>query len=462
MTRVIDALERVSRVNGRDLKSDRIQYETNVRAIEIHGFQVGERVPALNVSGGLVADGEQWQRALRRVEQGHSAGVSINQVDRLSRNVARGLAWVDSLASAGGVLISGARIINLTNPHERAMFIGELNNAELQLNIYKERSREVMADVRKRGVSNRLNYGYRRNEGEDPTKDPKAFLVDDEQAETVRMIFRMRADGARWPAVIDKLHDLGVRSPSGNEWWVASTLASMVASRVYLGEVKMGEHVTKGAHDRLVSPDLWRAAQSTEGRVFTGKNKSGVAHGLLVCSGCGVALQVQRNGNGRTFYGCRRRHSSGPCPAPVNGDQGKLDAFVDDLVAGALEGAHGLDAVQARKDLTEAVQARREAESDLEAFLSGTKGLSAEIIAHHVARHQDEIARAIAAEDQARAQAKAAEDLPESGDAYRRLPLARRQKVAQALIARITLDPFPPGAGKRGANPADRARVRWA
>ena len=123
-TKTIDSLVRVSRVNGRDLKSDRFQREGNERAIEGHGYRVGQHVEALNVSGGLAATGGQWRQALERVRNGQSAGVAVAYIDRLSRDVANGLAWVDALAEAGGVLISGARVINIANPHERFMLIG--------------------------------------------------------------------------------------------------------------------------------------------------------------------------------------------------------------------------------------------------------------------------------------------------------------------------------------------------
>ena len=463
-TKTIDSLVRVSRVNGRDLKSDRFQREGNERAIEGHGYRVGQHVEALNVSGGLAATGGQWRQALEWVRNGQSAGVAVAYIDRLSRDVANGLAWVDALAEAGGVLISGARVINIANPHERFMLIGELNNGELQLNIYKEKSRETMADVKKRGIANRLNYGYARNGATDPRRDPKAFVIDPEQAAHVRFIFEMRAAGERWPAIIDELHDRGVLSPTGQPYWTTTTLAAMVKSHAYRGEVRMGGHITRGAHEAIVSEQLWRAAQSTATRVRTGKHKPGVAHGLLTCSGCGGPLSVQQGGHGFTFYGCRRSSGQGPCPAPVNGSQAKLDQFVDSLVAEALDGEHGLDAVGAQQDLTATKAAMDTAIDDRREFLKGTRGMDAAVIAEALEALNADVERTQAAYEEALTRADAAADLPESGGAYRRLPVDRRRRVAATLIDELVLDPFPAGAMKRGANPADRIRrpIQWA
>ena len=170
-TATIDTLARVSRVNGRKLMSDRLQRESAGGATEAHGYTVGEVVEALNVSGGLVANGAQWQRALQRVRDGASAGVAVAYIDRLSRDVATGLAWVDELARAGGVLISGGRVIDMTNPHERSALSPSCNMGELQLNIYKEKNREVMAAVKRRGILDRVPYGLARTT--DPADDPK-------------------------------------------------------------------------------------------------------------------------------------------------------------------------------------------------------------------------------------------------------------------------------------------------
>jgi len=455
MSLLIDSLVRVSRVNGRDLKSDRFQRDGNERAIEGHRYRLGRHVEALNVSGGLVASGDQWQAALERVRRGRSAGVAVNYIDRLSRDVATGLAWVDELGKAGGVLISGGRVINLANPHERFMLIGELNNGELQLNIYKEKSRETMADVKQRGILNRLPFGYRRNHGEIEDADPKMLLIDDKQAPTVELIFEMRAAGSGWQAIVDRLHDLGVRSPKGAPYWTPSSLTSMVKNRVYRGEVTMGGHVTRRAHQPIVSEELWQAAQSNKRRIRTGKNVGGVAHGLVFCSGCGLPLQVQRNGTSdRLFYGCRRRSSGGPCPAPVNGVCDKIDTYVDELTATLIDG-EALGVVNAQRDIDKLERTAREAQANYKAFFDGVKGMSSQEIRETLQALEAERDDALSAYEEAR-DAQDDSDLPESGPDYLSRPLVERRRIAHRLIPRLVLRPFPKGAGKRGANPADR------
>ena len=474
-TKTFDSLIRVSRVNGRNLTdydgghTVRSQTEKNRLAVENLGGRVGRTYKALDESGSTIFTSAEWLEALDRVKRGESAGVAVEYIDRMGRNTPEGLAYVATMTVHGGQVIVDGRPVDFTDPYEKAMFAQAMVQAELAVDIAKQRARRTMNDVKRRGIANRVSYGYARNESPDggridPKRDRKAFAVDPGQAPHVKLIFEMRAAGARWPAIIAELHERGVASPSGQPYWTTGTLAVMVKSRVYRGEVKMGGHVTKGAHKPIVSEQLWKAAQSKATRVRTGKHKPGVAHGLLTCSGCGGPLSVQHGGQGFTFYGCRRQSGQGPCPAPVNGSQVKLDQFVDDLVAAALDGAHGLDVVGAQQDLTAAKAAMETAIDDRRQFLAGTRGLDAQVIAEALDSLNADVERTQAAYEDALDRADAAADLPESGDAYRRLPVERRRRVAATLIDELVLDPFPAGAMKRGANPADRIRrpIHWA
>lgn len=472
--RTIDSLIRVSRENGRKLDRDdggntiRTQRERNRLSIERNGGRVGREYVAVDESGSTVFRTPEWLEALDRVGRGESAGVAFEYIDRFGRNTPEGLAYAAEITARKGAVIVDGRPINFEDPYEKAMFGNALVQAEMTVDIAKVRARRTMNDVKKRGIANRQNYGYIRNTNAngdriDPKRDRKAFLIDDTKAPTIELIFKMRAAGHHWTAIIDELHRLGVPSPSGQPYWISSSLSAIVKHRVYLGEVKMGDTVTKRAHPPIVSAQLWKAAQSKAVRVRTGKNVPGVAHGLLTCSGCGNPLQVQGSGDGRTFYGCRRRSGAGPCPAPVNGDQHKLDEFVDDIVAEQLDGG-GLDAVQARRDISAAHKALAAALEDRDNFVRGTKGSTAPVISEVLAERDADVERAQAVYDEAKAAAEAASDLPISGDAYRQRPVAARKRYAAQLITELVLEQFPPGAGKRGANPADRIRrpIPWA
>ena len=464
----IDSLVRVSRVNGRELKSDRLQRDANGRAIDTHGYRLGEHVEALNVSGGLVANGDKWQRALERVRTGHSAGVAVAYVDRLSRDVANGLAWVDALGLAGGVLISGGRVINMGNPHERAGFINELNMGELQLNVYKEKNREVMQDVQRRGITNRVPSGYVRNARADgtlhvPGRDPKMLVLDQTTAPTVRAIFRLRAGGSRWTDVQRWLEQEGIASPTGAPLWTTSSISTLVRNRIYLGEVKMGAHVTIDAHEPLVDPTTFERAQPTSGVVRTGRNIAGVAGGLIVCATCERPLSVSGRGRkGGTFYACRRTSSGGRCAGPVTGDQRSIDVAVDALLRKQAEHEIAdVEAVRVQRELSDAREQLAAAEWDRDQFLEGTTGMPAAVIAKGVRRVQAAVNVAAARVVTAEAAATGVAEFPTSGAEWDALSLDDKRDAARSIVERIILAPFPKGAPKKASVAGDRVTVVW-
>jgi DNA invertase Pin-like site-specific DNA recombinase len=469
--RTIDSLIRISRVQGRaaagTLMSDDQQARSNERAIEAHGYAPGLTLDALNVSGGLVTESPKWQAALERVRTGASAGIAVAYVDRLSRDVKTGLAWVDELAAAGGIVISGGRRINVSNPHERSAFISELNMGELQLNVYKERSRETMQAVQARGITNRVPFGYMRNQRPDgtliePDADPKKLIADEQTAWIVRRIFEMRVDGSKWPAIQAWLEAEGLPSPTGRPMWTTSTLSTLVKNRIYLGEVKMGAVVTRGAHEALVSPRTFVEAQPRGQVIRTGRNVQGVAGGLLVCESCGRQLSVSGRGTGKaTFYACRRTSSGGRCALPVTGDQVSIDTAIDALLLDLAEGRLQIDGVERQRERDRARERVAAAEYDLEQFVEGTSGSTASVIAKRLAALEAELEEARAALTAAEAKVAGVEAFPTSGRQWRSLGLARQRQAARGVIARIDLAPFPKGADKRRSVAADRLTVVW-
>jgi DNA invertase Pin-like site-specific DNA recombinase len=470
-TPTYDSLIRISKVGDRkrdgSLMSDDQQRDANARAIREHGGRVGRVIPALNVSGGDVFSSEQWSEALARVRAGKSAGVAIAYLDRYGRDTAAGLAYTDELAAAGGALIIDGRKVDPDNPEERMMLILGLGQAEYQLRVYKKRSRATMTKVRERGITNRVSYGYMRNLRIDgtlhvPTRDPKMLVPDPATAPTVKRIFAMRAEGARWTDVQRWLEAREVPSPTGARMWTTSTISTLVANRTYLGEVKMGGHVTVKAHQSLVTPDVFARAQSRSGVVRTGRNIAGVAGGLITCGTCGRPLSVAGRGTGKpTFYACRRTYSGGRCAQPVTGDQRSIDNAVDAALREQAERGFEVEVVRLRRELTDAREQLAVAEWDRDQFLEGTAGLTAAVIAKGVRRLQQAVEIAQERVERAEAAATGVAEFPTSGADWDALSLADKREAARSIVESIVLAPFPNGAPKRQSVASDRVTITW-
>jgi hypothetical protein len=103
-------------------------------------------------------------------------------------------------------------------------------------------------------------YGYRRGEpGEKP------LVVDDREAEVVRIIFREYLNTRSTGKVVHYLHDQDIHTRKGNRW-SRQAVAIILSNRTYRGRVSYGDIETQGLHDPIVEPALFYRASALRDR----------------------------------------------------------------------------------------------------------------------------------------------------------------------------------------------------
>lgn len=103
-------------------------------------------------------------------------------------------------------------------------------------------------------------YGYRRGRpGERP------LLVDDREAEVVRMIFREYLNTRSTGKVVSYLHAKGVFTRKGKRW-SRQAIAIILSNRTYRGRVSYGDIETQGQHDPIIEPALFYKANALRER----------------------------------------------------------------------------------------------------------------------------------------------------------------------------------------------------
>ena len=103
-------------------------------------------------------------------------------------------------------------------------------------------------------------YGYRRgNDSEKP------LVVDDQEAEVVRMIFREYLNTRSTGKVVDYLHSKGVVTRKGNRW-SRQAISIILSNRTYRGRVSYGQVETQGLHDPIIEPALFYKANALRER----------------------------------------------------------------------------------------------------------------------------------------------------------------------------------------------------
>lgn len=103
-------------------------------------------------------------------------------------------------------------------------------------------------------------YGYRRGE-----ESEKPLMVDDKEAEVVRMIFREYLSTRSTGKVVDFLHGKSIFTRKGNKW-SRQAIAIILSNRTYRGRVSYGEVETQGIHDSIIEPAMFYKANALRDR----------------------------------------------------------------------------------------------------------------------------------------------------------------------------------------------------
>ena len=169
------------------------------------------------------------------------------------------------------------------------------------------------------------------------------YEVVEDQAEVVKRLFEMRAEGNSYRQISHALNEEGIQSPGGSTWDISS-VRTVLMNESYLGRrvwnqtrrnkrVRKGTKVpkpreewivTENAHVVIIEKELWDAVQERSGRIRIpfkeGKGAYNTTHsvylltGLLKCDECGAnyTMSGSKRKNGRTrYYRCSHHANRG-------------------------------------------------------------------------------------------------------------------------------------------------------
>lgn len=208
-----------------------------------------------------------------------------------------------------------------------------------------------LADKTRRGLSGRVRdgksaggkaFGYRPILGR-----PGELTIVEEEAETIRLIYKLYADGHSPRAIAGILNARGIAPPRGTKWNASTINGSrqrgngILGNGLYRGELiwnkvrmlkdpETGKRISRpnppsqwqrqmAENLKIVPDDIWRAAEDRrEKRKHTehGPAQFRAVHmlsGLLKCHACGGSLVVKDRQNGRTRLSCSTHKESKSC-----------------------------------------------------------------------------------------------------------------------------------------------------
>jgi site-specific DNA recombinase len=211
--------------------------------------------------------------------------VVVYKVDRLTRSLADFAKLVELFEANSVSFVAVTQQFNTTTSMGRLTLNVLLSFAQFERELAGERIRDKFAASRRKGMwmGGTIPLGY-------DVKDRK-LVVNEEEAERVRLIFRQYLAIGTVAQVGAELERLGARSKQrvltsgrvlGGYKFGRGALYHLLQNRIYRGEVVHKGIAYPGEHQAIVDEELWDAVQARLAENRTSRRKTRVETGALL------------------------------------------------------------------------------------------------------------------------------------------------------------------------------------
>ncbi|HDR4582813.1 recombinase family protein [Bacillus paranthracis] len=278
------------------------------------------------------------QRLFKDLSQEKFKGILVKSVDRISRRVSDVTKLIDD------VLAPRKSYIVISDNNLDSSTTGGTAFIQL-LATFAQYERSMIVQRVKAGMSKRAELGYW-NGGRVLGYDVKnkKLEVNEAEADIVRKIFHLRAEGKGYKSIAIILNQQGFKTKRGRLFSIC-TIKTILENPLYIGFCRWGRHknwsverrkgktdeykLIKGIHESIVSEDLWKKVQGvnyahtksiSKNRNFNGEF---VLSGILRCPSCGTGMVMcktqKRDKSGyHLYYMCQAFHSKGKLACKSN------------------------------------------------------------------------------------------------------------------------------------------------
>ena len=280
-------------------------------------------------SGGNT-DRPALQRLLTDVESGRVDVVLCYKLDRLSRSLADFVRLMERFEKHDVSFVSVTQRFDTKSSMGRLTLNVLLSFAEFEQAVTAERIRDKVAAAKRKGkyTGGPPILGY------DVDREAKRLVVNRDEADLVRLIFRRFLTLRSTMKVARELNRQGHRTTSwttkkgtvrqGKPWHKMS-VHRVLTNRKYVGEVTHRGNVYPGEHEAIVDRRIWDRVQAllaTNGHARaceTRRKTAALLKGVIRCGHCGRAMGTTfttRRGKRYRYYLCNRaeKHGRDACP----------------------------------------------------------------------------------------------------------------------------------------------------
>lgn len=225
--------------------------------------------------------------------------------------------------------------------------------------LAQEESRSISENTtwgqRKRFADGKASVAYKRFLGYD--RGPNGgFVVNQEQAKTIKLIYKLFLDGLTCHAIAKDLTERKIPTPAGKEVWSQSTVRSILTNEKYKGDALLQKQFTvdflqkktkknegevpqyyvEGNHEAIIDPATFDYVQAEMARRRKGRNRySGVSmfSSKIKCGECGcwygTKVWHSTDKYRRVIYQCNHKYKGEKnCTTPRITEDEVKDVFV--------------------------------------------------------------------------------------------------------------------------------------
>ena len=278
--------------------------------------------------------------------------IVTKSVSRFARNTVDSLTTVRQLKDAGiEIYFEKENIWTLDSKGELLITI--------MSSLAQEESRSISENVtwgqRKRMADGKVSFAYSRFMGLDKDKETGKIVVNTEQAEVVKLIFRLFLEGMTPHSIAAELTGRGIKTPGGKDVWNQQTVRRMLSNEKYKGDALLQKEFTvdflqkklkknegevpqyyvEGNHEAIIEPRVFDMVQAELARRTKGGSRySGVSifSNKIKCADCGgwYGSKVWHSTDRyrKVIYRCNRKYSGGKCQTPHVTEEEVKAAFI--------------------------------------------------------------------------------------------------------------------------------------
>ena len=226
--------------------------------------------------------------------------------------------------------------------------------------LAQEESRSISENVtwgqRKRFADGKVSMPYKHFLGYE--KGPEGTpVINEEQAETVRLIFRLFLEGRTPNGIRKELEERSILSPGGNERWTSSTILSILSNEKYKGDALLQKRFTvdfltkvmkknegevpsyyvEDSHPAIIDPaefDMVQAEIARRKAVGRSYSGTGLFASKIYCADCGGVFGQKvwhsTDKYRRVVWQCNSKFKRGKsrCTTPTLTEQDIQDMFL--------------------------------------------------------------------------------------------------------------------------------------